>query len=96
MVLHLRSGMIPLEMLRMNRNKLYKNTTMNNLFEWYDLHKYLCKRSDDKHMNFLKFTELFMNTDTFIALQDEALKISQVGKNKDNTEWRKQDESYIN
>jgi hypothetical protein len=80
----------------MNRNKLYKNTTMNNLFEWYDFHKYLCKRSDDKHMNFLKFTELFMNTDTFIALQDEALKISQVGKNKDNTEWRKQDESYIN
>jgi hypothetical protein len=47
-------------------------------------------------MNFLKFTELFMNTDTFIGLQDEALKISQVGKNKDNTEWRKQDESYIN
>ena len=63
-----------------------KMTTMNDMFEGYQTHKWLAKQRNLEPIGFKEFTGIFMHFNTVVMHQSVAIytaaKNSQLGKNQ--------------
>ncbi len=63
-----------------------KMTTMNDMFEGYQTHKWLAKQRDLEPIGFKEFTGIFMHFNSVVMHQSVAIytaaKNSQLGKNQ--------------